>query len=41
VELIREIETLSEADLLARAIAMLKAKNRLPADDAKLGPVLN
>jgi len=36
VELIREIETLSEADLPARAIAILKAKNRLPADDAKL-----
>ena len=36
VELIREIETLSEADLPARAIAILKAKNRLAADDAKL-----
>jgi hypothetical protein len=35
-ELIREIETLPEADLQLRAIAILKAKNRLPADDAKL-----
>ncbi|KRR14213.1 ERF family protein [Bradyrhizobium valentinum] len=36
VELIREIETLSEADLPARAIGILKAKNRMAADDAKL-----
>ena len=35
-ELIREIETLPEDDLQPRAIAILKAKNRLSADDAKL-----
>jgi hypothetical protein len=34
-ELIREIETLPEDDLQPRAIAILKAKNRLAADDAK------
>ena len=34
-ELIREIETLSEDDLQLRAIAILKAKNRLSANDAK------
>jgi ERF superfamily len=34
-QLIREIETLSEDDLQRRAIAILKAKNRLSADDAK------
>jgi hypothetical protein len=34
-ELIREIETLPEDDLQSRAIAILKAKNRLSADDAK------
>ena len=33
--LIREIETLPEVDLQARAITILKAKNRLSADDAK------
>jgi hypothetical protein len=35
-QLIREIETLPEDDLQPRAIAILKVKNRLPADDAKL-----
>ncbi|WP_029582570.1 ERF family protein [Bradyrhizobium sp. URHD0069] len=35
-QLIREIETLLEDDLQPRAIAILKAKNRLSADDAKL-----
>jgi hypothetical protein len=35
-QLILEIETLPEHDLQARAIAILKAKNRLSADDAKL-----
>jgi hypothetical protein len=35
-ELIREIEALPHDKLQARAIAILKAKNRLPADDAKL-----
>jgi hypothetical protein len=34
-QLIREIETLPEDDLQPRAIAILKAKNRLSADDAK------
>ncbi len=35
-ELIKEIQTLSEDELKARAITILKAKNRLSADDAKL-----
>ena len=35
-ELIREIESLPGDDLQPRAIAILKAKNRLSADDAKL-----
>jgi hypothetical protein len=35
-QLIREIETLPEDDLQLRAIAILKAKNRLSTDDAKL-----
>jgi ERF superfamily len=35
VQLILEIETLSETDLQSRAIAILKAKNLLSADDAK------
>jgi ERF superfamily len=35
-QLIRKIETLPEDDLQTRAIAILKAKNRLSADDAKL-----
>jgi ERF superfamily len=35
-QLIREIETLPEDGLQPRAIAILKAKNRLSADDAKL-----
>jgi hypothetical protein len=35
-QLIHEIETLPEVDLESRAIAILKAKNRLSADDAKL-----
>jgi hypothetical protein len=35
-QLIREIETLPEDNLQLRAIAILKAKNRLSADDAKL-----
>jgi hypothetical protein len=34
-QLIREIETLPEEDLQPRAIAILKAKNSLSADDAK------
>jgi ERF superfamily len=34
-QLIREIETLDENDLQPRAIAILKAKNRLSTDDAK------
>jgi hypothetical protein len=34
-QLIREIEILPEDDLQQRAIAILKAKNRLSADDAK------
>src|SRR5229473_775172 len=34
--LIQEIETLPQDDLQARAISILKAKNRLSADDAKL-----
>ena len=33
--LVQEIETLSTADLQSRAIDILKAKNRLSADDAK------
>lgn len=36
VQLIQEIETLPEGDLQPRAIAILKAKNRLSANDAKL-----
>jgi len=35
-QLIQEIETLPEDDLQPRAIAILKAKNRLSSDDAKL-----
>ena len=35
-QLIHEIQTLPEDDLQPRAIAILKAKNRLSADDAKL-----
>jgi hypothetical protein len=35
-QLIQEIETLEHHDLQPRAIAILKAKNRLSADDAKL-----
>jgi hypothetical protein len=35
-QLIRDIETLPEVDLQPRAIGILKAKNRLSADDAKL-----
>jgi hypothetical protein len=35
-QLFREIETLPAVDLRARAIAILKAKNRLPTADAKL-----
>jgi len=35
-QLIREIQTLPEDELQPRAIAILKAKNRLSADDAKL-----
>jgi ERF superfamily len=35
VQLIREIETLREDDLQSRAIAILKAKNRLTTEDAK------
>src|SRR6266478_4586056 len=34
-QLIQEIETLPEGDLQLRAIAILKAKNRLSTDDAK------
>jgi ERF superfamily len=34
-QLVREIETLPEDDLQSRAIAILKAKNRLSTDDAK------
>jgi ERF superfamily len=34
-ELVREIETLPREDLQPRAIAILKAKNRLSIDDAK------
>jgi hypothetical protein len=34
-QLVRAIETFSEDDLQGRAIAILKAKNRLSADDAK------
>jgi hypothetical protein len=34
-QIIREIETLAEDDLQLRAIAILKAKNRLSAEDAK------
>jgi hypothetical protein len=34
-QLIREIETLPQGELQPRAIAILKAKNRLSADDAK------
>jgi hypothetical protein len=33
--LIQEIQTLPEGELESRAIAILKAKNRLPAEDAK------
>ena len=36
VQLVQEIETLPEGDLQARAIGILKAKNRLSTDDAKL-----
>ena len=36
VQLIQEIETLPEDDLQLRAIAILKAKNRLSTQDAKL-----
>jgi hypothetical protein len=35
-QLVQEIETLPEDDLQSRAIAILKAKNRLSTDDAKL-----
>jgi hypothetical protein len=35
-QLIQEIETLPEVDPQPRAIAILKTKNRLSADDAKL-----
>jgi ERF superfamily len=35
-QLIHEIQTLPEGDLQSRAIAILKAKNRLSVDDAKL-----
>jgi hypothetical protein len=35
-QLIQEIEDLSGVDLQLRAIAILKAKNRLPVDEAKL-----
>jgi hypothetical protein len=34
-QLIREIETLPEDDLQARAVGLLKAKNRLPTDEAR------
>ena len=36
VNLVHEIETLSEDDLHSRAISILKAKNRLSVDDARL-----
>jgi hypothetical protein len=36
VRLIQEIETFPEGDLQSQAIAILKAKNRLSVDDAKL-----
>ena len=36
LQLIQEIETLPERDLQPRAVAILKAKNRLSTDDAKL-----
>jgi hypothetical protein len=36
MQLIEQIQTLPEDDLQPRAIAILKAKNRLSADDAKL-----
>jgi hypothetical protein len=36
IQLIEQIQTLPEDDLQPRAIAILKAKNRLSADDAKL-----
>jgi hypothetical protein len=35
-QLLDEIETLPKDDLHSRAISILKAKNRLPADDARL-----
>jgi hypothetical protein len=35
-QLVQEIETLPEGDLQHRAIAILKAKNRLSAEDAKI-----
>jgi ERF superfamily len=35
-QLIQEIQTVPEDDLQPRAIAILKAKNRLSSDDAKL-----
>jgi hypothetical protein len=35
-QLVQEIETLPEDDMQPRAIAILKSKNRLSADDAKL-----
>jgi hypothetical protein len=35
-QLVQEIETLPEGDLQSQAIAILKAKNRLSVDDAKL-----
>jgi hypothetical protein len=35
-QLIQEIQTLPECELTSRAIAILKAKNRLSAEDAKL-----
>jgi hypothetical protein len=35
-QLVQEIEILPEADLQSRAISILKAKNRLSVDDAKL-----
>jgi hypothetical protein len=35
-QLFQEIETLPEDDLQPRALTVLKAKNRLSADDAKL-----
>jgi hypothetical protein len=36
MQLIRDIETLPKGDLQSRAITILKSKNRLSADDAKL-----